>query len=71
MSLRRLVLIFGALFYVFLWVLVANGVTSLEAPLVIPVVLALLVYLGLLLNRFLGLRPREQHFQEPPNEKKQ
>lgn len=68
MSVRRIMLILGALFYVFLWVLATNGVTSLVAPLVVPLVLALLVYLGLRLNRFLGLPPREQHFQEPNDE---
>ena len=60
--------VLGGLFYVFLWVLAANGVTSLVAPLIIPVVLALLVYLGLALNKFLGIAPRSQHFDDPEDD---
>ena len=60
--------VLGGLFYVFLWVLAANGVTSLVAPLIIPVVLALLVYLGLALNKFLGITPRKQHFDDPEDD---
>lgn len=61
-------LVLGGLFYVFLWVLAANGVSSLVAPLIIPVVLALLVYLGLALNKFLGITPRKQHFDDPEDD---
>ena len=61
-------LVLGGLFYVFLWVLAANGVSSLVAPLIIPVVLALLVYLGLALNKFLGITPRRQHFDDPEDD---
>ena len=61
-------LIVGGLVYAFLWVLAANGVSSLVAPLTIPVVLALLVYLGLALNKFLGITPRRQHFDDPEDD---
>lgn len=64
MRLTRIMLVVGGLVYVFLWVLAANGVSSLVAPLTIPVVLALLVYLGLALNKFLGITPRKQHFDD-------
>ena len=68
MRLTRVMLVLGGLFYVFLWVLAANGVSSLVAPLIIPVVLALLVYLGLALNKFLGITPRRQHFDDPEDD---
>ena len=70
MRLTRVMIVLGALGYVFLWVLAANGVSSLVAPLIIPVVLALLVYLGLALNKFLGIAPRQQHFDEPPDDER-
>jgi len=57
-------IVLGVLFYAFLWVLAANGVTSLVAPLVIPVVLAVLVAGGVALNRFMGITPRRPHFDD-------
>ena len=57
-------LVVGLAFYAFLWVLAANGVSSLVAPLTIPVVLGVLVVLGLQLNKYLGIKPRQQHFDE-------
>jgi len=66
--LTRIMLVVGGLLYAFLWVLAANGVSSLVAPLTIPVVLALLVYLGLALDKFLGITPRKQHFDEPEDD---
>ena len=68
MRLTRIMLVVGGLVYVFLWVLAANGMSSLVAPLTIPVVLALLVYLGLALNKFLGITPRKQHFDDPEDD---
>ena len=68
MTWRRGAGIFALLFYVFLWVLATHGVTSLVAPLVIPLVLAVLVLAGLALNKYLGIQPRSQHFQERDNE---
>ncbi len=68
MRLTRIMLVVGGLVYAFLWVLAANGVSSLVAPLTIPVVLALLVYLGLALNKFLGITPRKQHFDDPEDD---
>ena len=61
-------LVVGGVVYAFLWVLAANGVSSLVAPLTIPVVLALLVYLGLALDKFLGITPRKQYFDEPEDD---
>ena len=68
MNLRRVMWVVAGLFYVFLWVLAANGVTSLVAPLTIPAVLALLVLLGLALNKYLGITPRKQHFEDPEDD---
>lgn len=68
MRVTRIMLVVGGLVYAFLWVLAANGVSSLVAPLTIPVVLALLVYLGLALNKFLGITPRKQHFDDPEDD---
>lgn len=58
-----------AVVYVVLWVLAANGATSLVGPLVIPLVLGILVAGGVALNRFLGTSPRSPRFSErPPTE---
>ncbi|MHB8827068.1 MAG: hypothetical protein ACYC5Z_05335 [Acidimicrobiales bacterium] len=54
----------GIVLYLVLWGIALDGASSLVAPLVVPVVLAVLVYAGVLLNRFLGITPRRQHFAE-------
>lgn len=71
MSVTRIVMIAGAAFYVLLWVLAANGVSSLVAPLTVPLVLAVLVALGVALNRLLGIAPRQHRFQERDDETEQ
>lgn len=53
------------LFYLFLWVLAINGVSSLVPVLAVPLVIGVLVAFGVWLNRFMGITPRAQHFQEP------
>jgi hypothetical protein len=63
-SVRRAAWIGGLVLYAGLWVLAANGVTSLVAPLTVPVVLAVLVWLGLQLNRYLGLAPHRPRFDD-------
>ncbi len=68
MSVRRAVGIFGLAVYVGLWVLALNGASSLIAPLVIPPVLAVLIAAGVALERFLGIEPRRQHFQDPEDD---
>jgi len=60
--------VFVGLVYVFLWVLALNGVSSLVPLLAVPAVLALLVAFGVWLNRFMGITPRRQHFEDPPVE---
>jgi len=56
--------IFVGLFYILLWVLAVNGVSSLIPLLVVPAVLALLVAFGVWLNRYMGITPRRQHFED-------
>ena len=68
MNFIRATVVVAVLFYIFLWVLVFNGVSSLIAPLAVPLILALLVGLGVRLNHFLGITPRRQSFQEPEDD---
>ncbi|MBU6515008.1 MAG: hypothetical protein KGQ78_03850 [Acidobacteria bacterium] len=65
MRFTRAVMVFVALFYVFLWVLDLNGMTSLTPVLVVPAVLAVLVAFGVWLNNFMGITPRSPKFVEP------
>ena len=71
MRLTRVMIVLGLALYVFLWVLVANGANQLEAPLLIPLVLAVLVVAGLGLDRYMGITPRKQHFKERDDESEQ
>ncbi len=64
MNVRRVTWIVGLALYVLLWILALNGVTSLIAPLAVPLVLAVMVWLGLQLNRYLGLTPHRPHFDD-------
>lgn len=54
--------------YIFLWVLALNGASSLIPLLAVPLVLAVLVAFGVWLNRFMGITPRRQHFEQGTNE---
>jgi arginine exporter protein ArgO len=67
----RAVVVLGALFYIFLWVLAINGATSLVAPLAVPVVLAIMIAVGVALNRWMGITPRKQHFRDRDDETEQ
>ena len=62
MKLSRVVALAGVALYVFLWVLAVNGVSNLIAPLVIPLVLVVLIWAGLALNRFVGIAPHRPKF---------
>jgi hypothetical protein len=68
MRLTRVMVALGLLLYIFLWVLAANGASSLVAPLLIPLVLMVLIAAGVGLDRYLGLTPRKQRFHEPDDE---
>ena len=68
MRFTRAVAVFVALFYVFLWVLDLNGVSSLMPVLVVPPVLAALVAFGVWLNHFMGITPRRPRFVDPEDD---
>ncbi len=68
MSVRRATLIGAILLYVLLWVIAANGASGLVAPLAVPAVLAILVWLGLQLNRYLGLPAHRPRFDDGEDE---
>jgi len=62
------VLVVGIVLYAGLWVVAVNGARGLVAPLAIPVVLAVLVWLGLRLERYLGVTPRRPRFDDGPDD---
>ncbi|MGB8195828.1 MAG: hypothetical protein WCF25_02330 [Acidimicrobiales bacterium] len=64
----KIMVVVGVMVYVFLWALYANGDSQLLAPLLIPAVLGLMVALGVALQRFIGIEPRTQHFDDPTDE---
>ena len=68
MIMTKTMIFIGALVYVFLWVLYAYGDSVLLAPLLIPAVIAVMVALGVALNRFIGIEPRKQHFDDGVDE---
>lgn len=68
MIMTRTMIVVGALIYVFLWVIALNGAGQLVPILAIPGVLAVMVALGVGLGRFIGITPREQHFDDGPDE---
>ena len=71
MRVTRATALFGLLVYVFLWVLAANGASSLVAPLLIPAVLAFMIACGVALQRFMGIRPHRPKFDDHHDEKEQ
>jgi hypothetical protein len=64
-------MVLGALFYLFLWILVANGANDLEVPLLLPLILVVLIVAGVGLDRYLGIPHRQQHFAEPEDDEEQ
>lgn len=64
MSWTRATLVGALVLYALLWAIALSGATSLIEPLVIPVALAVMVALGVWLNRFIGLPPRKTHFRD-------
>jgi hypothetical protein len=54
--------------YIFLWVIALNGASNMIPLLAVPLVLAVLVAFGVWLNRFMGITPRQQHFEHRPDE---
>jgi hypothetical protein len=64
MIMTKTMLVVGVLVYAFLWALYAFGDSQLLAPLLIPAIIAIMVALGVALQRFIGLEPRRQHFDD-------
>jgi len=67
----KTMLVVGVLIYAFLWALYAYGDSVLLAPLLIPMIIGVMVALGVALQRFMGLEPRKQHFDDGTDETKQ
>jgi len=68
MIMTKTMIVVGVLVYAFLWALYAYGDSVLLAPLLIPAVLAVMVALGVALNRFIGVEPHKQHFDDGVDE---
>jgi len=71
MIMTKTMVVVGVLIYAFLWALYASGDSVLLAPLLIPSVLAVMVALGVGLQRFMGIEPRKQHFDDGSDETEQ
>jgi hypothetical protein len=67
----KTMLVVGVLVYAFLWALYASGDSVLLAPLLVPAIIAVMVALGVALQRFIGLEPRKQHFDDGSDETEQ
>jgi uncharacterized YccA/Bax inhibitor family protein len=68
MIMTKTMLVVAVLLYAFLWALYAGGASVLLAPLLIPAILAVMVALGIALQRFIGIEPRKQHFKDGSDE---
>ncbi|HEY5438494.1 MAG TPA: hypothetical protein VIJ99_06315 [Acidimicrobiales bacterium] len=71
MTMTRTMIVVATLFYLFLWVLVGRGDSQVLPIVVIPAVLAVMIALGVALNRYMGLTPRKQHFDDRHDETEQ
>jgi fatty acid desaturase len=71
MTLRRVTMAVGLLLYIFLWLLVFNGATSLLPIVVVPLVLWFVIVVGVALTKFIGIKPRESHFESKDDEQPQ
>jgi hypothetical protein len=71
MIMTKTMVVVGAVLYVFLWALYAKGDSVLLAPLLIPAIIAVMVALGVALQRFIGIEPRKQHFDDGSDESEQ
>jgi len=71
MIMTKTMVVVGVLIYAFLWALYASGDSVLLAPPLIPAVLAVMVALGVGLQRFMGIEPRKQHFDDGSDETEQ
>ncbi len=68
MIMTKTMAVVGVLIYAFLWALYAYGDSQLLAPLLIPAILAVMIALGVALNRYIGVEPHRPHFDDGPDE---
>jgi len=64
MIMTKTMLVVAVLIYALMWALYAYGDSVLLAPLLIPAIIAVMVALGVALQRFIGIEPRRQHFDD-------
>jgi len=70
-TLRRVTIGIGLVFYAFLWLLVINGARALMPIVVVPLVLWFIIVVGVGLTKFMGIKPRESHFELKDDEQPQ
>jgi uncharacterized protein (DUF2062 family) len=61
----KLTIVVGIALYVGLWVIAANGATSLVGPLAVPPILLVLVAGGNWLGHFMGVSSKPPKFKQP------
>ncbi len=71
MRVTKITAVVVLLFYGFLWFLALHGASSLVGPLAVPPILAVIIALGVALNRYMGITPRKQKFNDPNDETEQ
>jgi hypothetical protein len=64
----RVTIVVALLLYGFLWVIALNGASGLIPILTVPPILAVLVAAGVGLNKYMGITPRKQHFNDRDEE---
>jgi hypothetical protein len=70
MIMTKTMLVVAVLFYAFLWALYAGGANELLPVLLIPAILAVMVALGVALQRFMGIPPHRPRFKDGSDETK-
>ena len=70
MTFLRATLLVAVLLYATLWVLAINGASDLVVPLAVPAILAVMIVLGVALQRYMGIAPRKSHFRDPKDDQK-
>ncbi len=58
----------GVLIYAGLWVIAAHGATELMVLLAVPAVLAVMIALGVSLQRYIGITPHRPKFRDPDDD---
>jgi hypothetical protein len=68
MTVTKATIAFGVLVYGLLWIVALNGASSLIPILAIPLVLAVLVGAGTLMQNFMGIPGRSPKFRRPEDD---